>query len=594
MPEKILIVDDESTSLKLVQLVLENCGYTTATAKSGEEGFQLAFGFQPDLIILDVNMPGGWSGFEACKNFKACSDFSDIPIIFLTAKTGQLEEGFKLGGADYLLKPLNQQELIVRTRFHLKMRNLVKQVQQTNDNLEAKVQERIQDLTQTNRKLNQVTSERELLEKRLKIEIGTDFLTQLSSGVYFENKLQQRMINRNATDQSGALLFLDLFEFEQINQRFGWEAGDHFLISISRLLVSQFGQSAIIGRLGGDQFAVYLANTNAAAAKKTARGLVDWVSNVPIKWHEHTLQCGVCIGFCIVDNAESSARKAVSKAIQASVIAKDKGVGSVVNFHNQSVKETNEVMHNRLVSALNSNDFLVFYQKVLPTNKDPEQNMSIELLLRLKSGTSERLLLPSEFMDFSRKNGINEKIDLWVVKEAINWIAAYKSSQPKLSHISINIAAESLADPMFLITLENLLSENAIPAHLLCFEVSEQDALISINRTRIFLSRLKALGCQTCIDDFGGQSAIFSHLKELDIDHLKIKGGFVHQLAHNSVNTVVCEMLKNIASLAGKSISVKHLEQEEDAIILNQLGIKYAQGFLLHQPELLDNILITN
>lgn len=100
MPEKILIVDDESTSLKLVQLILENCGYTTTTAKSGEEGFQLAFGFQPDLIILDVNMPGGWSGFETCKNFKACTDFSAIPIIFLTAKTGQLEEGFKLGGAD--------------------------------------------------------------------------------------------------------------------------------------------------------------------------------------------------------------------------------------------------------------------------------------------------------------------------------------------------------------------------------------------------------------------------------------------------------------------------------------------------------------
>lgn len=474
------------------------------------------------------------------------------------------------------------------------MANLVKQVQQTNDNLEANVQERIRDLTQTNRKLNQVTSERELLEKRLKIEVGTDFLTQISSGVSFENKLQQRIINRNASDQSSALLFLDLFEFEQINQRFGWEAGDHFLISISRLLVSQFGQSAIVGRLGGDQFAVYLANTNAAAAKKTARGLVDWVSNVPIKWHEHTLQCGVCIGFCIVDRAESSARKAVSKAIQASVIAKDKGVGSVVNFHDQSITKTNEVMHNRLVSALNSHDFLVFYQKVLPTNKDFAQNMSIELLLRLKSDASDRLLLPSEFMNLSRKNGINEKIDLWVVKEAINWITAHKDSQPKLSHISINIAAESLGNPMFLITLENLLSENAIPAHLLCFEISEQDALIAINRTRIFLSRLKALGCQTCIDDFGGQSAIFAHLTELAIDHVKIKGGFVRQLAHNPVNTVVCEMLKNIAHLTGKTISVKHLEQEDDAVILNQLGFKYAQGYLLHQPELLDNILITN
>jgi diguanylate cyclase (GGDEF)-like protein len=588
MLEKILIVDDEATSLKVVQLVLESSGYATATAKSGEEAFQLAFSFHPDLIILDVNMPGGWSGFETCKNFKACSEFVSLPIIFLTAKTDQLEEGFNIGGADYLLKPLNQQELIVRTRFHLKMRSLVKQAQQTNDCLETKVQERIQDLTQTNRKLNQVINERKLLEKRLKFEVGTDFLTQLASGVAFESQLQN-LINHQTNEQSGALLFIDLFEFEHINQSYGWEAGDHFLINISQLLLSQLKDSALVGRLGGDQFAVYLPDTNLSSAKTTARALVDCISNLPIKWQEQKIQCGVCIGFYIVDNTESSARKAVSKAIQASVIAKEKGIGSVVNYHDktvgQSLQEANELLQSQIETAINSNQFSLFYQKVLPLNQSTQQQTSIELLLRLKSGVSERLMSPNEFLTVSRKSKLNEKIDFWVVKEAVTWLQNNKLAVEKLSYISINITAETIANPIFLITLENLLTENAVAPKLLCFEISEPDALISINRTRIFLTRLKTLGCQTCIDDFGGQSVIYQYLQELAIDHLKIDGSFIRHLNNNPVNSVLCKMLKDMANITGKTISCKHIEEQSAAIKLSDLGISSAQGNFLHAPE---------
>ncbi|MFT6991232.1 MAG: DNA-binding response OmpR family regulator [Paraglaciecola sp.] len=151
-----------------MRLVLQKSGYDIATATSGEEAYQLALSFQPDLIVLDVNMPSGWSGFETCKKLKATPNLSLIPVIFLTAKMEQLEVGFEVGGADYVLKPINQKELIVRTQFHLKMRRLVKQVQQANDSLESKVQARTQYLTDSNKKLNQVIHQRKLLESRLK------------------------------------------------------------------------------------------------------------------------------------------------------------------------------------------------------------------------------------------------------------------------------------------------------------------------------------------------------------------------------------------------------------------------------------------
>lgn len=594
MQEKILVVDDDPAIIRIVELVLTKIGYNIATANCGEEAYQLASSFQPDLIILDINMPGGWSGFETCRKLKATANFFHIPIVFLTGNVEQFEEGFELGGADYVLKPFNQKELIVRTQFHLKMRQLVKQVQQANNNLEDKVQARTRDLTDSNKKLNQVINERKLLENRFKHEVGTDFLTQLPSGVSFENDLQYLLDQRNDTKQEGALLFLDLFKFEIINQRFGWDAGDHFLINTSKLLQSQLGDAAIIGRLGGDQFAVYLKQASTASANSIARGLVDCISAFPVMWKDQVLKAGVCVGFCIVDSSESSARKITSKAIHASVIAKEKGVGSIVNYQDHAVQkgaeEANQDLASRIESAIESNGFSLFYQQVKSLQLSADHPPSIEVLLRLKGERSDRWILPSEFFEFSGQNKIKSKIDLWVINETLNWLQDNPQLQSQFSHISINLTSETISNPMFLITLENLLEEKSITPSLLCFEISEPDALISIDRTRAFLSRLKSLGCKTCIDDFGGQTSMLQYLKELNVDYLKIDGAFIRHYADSPFNALLCEMLKKVADVSNSTMIAKHIEKESIAKSLIELGIEYAQGSLFHEPEPLKNL----
>ena len=594
MKEKILVVDDDPAILRIVSLVLENIGYDVNSVTCGEEAYHLAFKFQPDLIVLDVNMPGGWSGFETCQKFKADTQLSPIPIIFLTASVEQFVEGFELGAADYVLKPFNQKEFIMRTQFHLKMRRLMKEVQQANSSLESKVQARTQDLTDSNKKLNQVINERKLLESRLTHEAGTDFLTQLPSGVSFEKDLQGLLDSRDANMQNGSLLILDLPKFEAINQRYGWDAGDYLLITISKLLQSQLGQAAMIGRLGGDHFSVYLKKSTATSTKIIARGLVDCISSFPIIWKGQTIQAGVCIGFCLVDSGESSASKITTKAKHASVIAKEKGVGSIVDCQDhvlkQGAEEANQDLTSRVESALDSNEFSLFYQQVKPLQFSRGQLPSIEILLRLKVELSDRWMLPSEFFGFSEQNKIKSKIDLWVVKETLSWLQDNPVKQNRFSHIAINLTAETIANPMFLITLENLLEEQAIKPSLLCFEISEPDALVSIDRTRAFLTRLKTLGCKTCIDDFGGQTSIFKYLKELSVDYLKIDGAFIRHYANNPINALLCEMLKKVADLSGNTLIAKHIEQEDVAKKLTELGIDYGQGSLFHEPELLSNL----
>ncbi|MFT6991230.1 MAG: sensor c-di-GMP phosphodiesterase-like protein [Paraglaciecola sp.] len=234
----------------------------------------------------------------------------------------------------------------------------------------------------------------------------------------------------------------------------------------------------MIGRLGGDQFAVYLPQATTVSAKTIARGLVDCISNFPVKWKEQTIQAGVCIA----DSSELSARKITSKAIHASVIARENGVSSIVNYQDHAVQwgseEANQDLASRIESALVSNDFSLFYQQVKPLQLSSSQLPSIEMLLRLKGEFSDRWILPSEFFAFSEQNKIKSKIDLWVIKETLNWLQDNQTIQKKISHVAINLTAETIANPMFLITLENLLEGKSINQDFLCFEVSEPDALI--------------------------------------------------------------------------------------------------------------------
>ena len=134
---EILIVDDIPANLNVLCQVLEPEGYNIIAAPSGEVALQIAARAQPDLIILDIMMPG-MDGFETCRRLKANQSTADIPVIFITAKdeTESLVEGFQVGGVDYITKPFQHEEVRVRVRTHLTIKQLQDRLREANDELE--------------------------------------------------------------------------------------------------------------------------------------------------------------------------------------------------------------------------------------------------------------------------------------------------------------------------------------------------------------------------------------------------------------------------------------------------------------------------
>ncbi|WP_445634109.1 histidine kinase [Nostoc sp. DSM 114161] len=188
----ILIVDDTPTNLGVLFDLLANAGFQVLVAQDGEDAIEQLEYAVPDLILLDVIMPG-IDGFETCRYLKAQESTKDIPIIFMTALSETVDKvkGLSLGAVDYITKPLQHEEVLARVKIHLSLRNLTKKLQDRSLRLEQEIQERFK----AEQELLQLTAE---LEKR--VEIRTSELQAANQQLHQE--IQERILTTQALQQS--------------------------------------------------------------------------------------------------------------------------------------------------------------------------------------------------------------------------------------------------------------------------------------------------------------------------------------------------------------------------------------------------------
>ncbi|TWJ13661.1 response regulator [Geobacter argillaceus] len=164
----ILIIDDDPNNLAILAGCLENGDFTILVAEDGESGLERADYARPDLILLDVMMPG-IDGFETCRRLKAAAGTKDIPVIFMTAlsETEYKVKGFESGAVDYVTKPYQRDEVLARVGVHLQIRELTSDLRQANELLEKRVEKRTAELARANRELR----DENLLRRRAEEEI---------------------------------------------------------------------------------------------------------------------------------------------------------------------------------------------------------------------------------------------------------------------------------------------------------------------------------------------------------------------------------------------------------------------------------------
>jgi diguanylate cyclase (GGDEF)-like protein len=244
----VLIVDDTPDNLRLMAKILETEGYTVRKALNGRMAIQGAQRHPPDVILLDINMPQ-MSGYEVCQALKSSPDTTHIPIIFISA-LDQIQDkvqAFEMGGVDYITKPFQAQEVLMRIKNQL----LIQQQQRT-------LEQQRQQLLEKNRRLEQEIQERLKAEAEVRRLAITDDLTGLLNRRGFLLMATQQLKIARRSQTPCCLLFADVDGLKTINDTLGHTAGDQLIIDTAQLLQNSFREADIMARLGGDEFVVFI------------------------------------------------------------------------------------------------------------------------------------------------------------------------------------------------------------------------------------------------------------------------------------------------------------------------------------------------
>jgi diguanylate cyclase (GGDEF)-like protein/PAS domain S-box-containing protein len=430
-------------------------------------------------------------------------------------------------------------------------------------------------------------SEARELNRRLSYHASHDVLTGLVNRREFESRMERALKSAKARETSYALCCLDLDQFKIVNDTCGHSAGDALLGQVGALLKSKVRWRDTLARLGGDEFAILLESCTLEEALRTAETLREAVGNFKFTWEERTFRLGASIGVVPIsaDNADVAA--VLSAADSACQAAKQAGRNRVHSFEENDIdlmRRRREMQWAaRINTALEENRFELFRQSILPLHGN-ETGAHYELLLRMRD-ESGKIVTPDNFMTAAEHYGITPNIDRWVVEHAFRWLVSDADEREKLALCSINLSGLSLGDDKFLPYVIDQLERSGLDASKICFEITETAAIASFSQANRFIQALKEQGCRFALDDFGSGLSSFGYLKHFPVDFLKIDGAFVKGILHDPIDREMVRSINEIGHLTGKQTIAEFAESVEIINMLRQIGVDYAQGYGVSQPQ---------
>jgi diguanylate cyclase (GGDEF)-like protein len=419
---------------------------------------------------------------------------------------------------------------------------------------------------------------------RLQYLAQHDDLTGLSNRRTLQEELIKITSHASRYGIEHALLFFDLDEFKYINDMYGHTTGDKVLMNCATELVQVLNQKdTIFARIGGDEFAVLLINTDKNAAKNLADKILHYISRIPFQVQGKTLRLTTSLGMAFYPEHATDAESLLAHADAAMYQAKTAGKNMWQIYSpdkNTAAQKIDDFSWGKKIEqALDQNLFKLYFQGI--HNAKDKSLSHLEILLRMKDITSpEKLISPDRFIPHAERSGLILDIDRFVLREGISLLARSKRIPP----LAVNVSGRSIEDPtLAYFIVKELEMQNVEPWRLLV-ELTETAAVADLHDAQNFIDVLSRMGCRVCLDDFGVGFSSFGYLKHLKVDTVKIDGLFIRDLIQDKDNQTFVKAIINVAKSMDKETIAEFVENEETLLMLNSFGIDLVQGYYLSKP----------
>ncbi|MCX7053063.1 MAG: EAL domain-containing protein [Proteobacteria bacterium] len=443
--------------------------------------------------------------------------------------------------------------------------------------------------------LTDITASHEL-SQQLSYEASHDALTGLSNRREFELRLQRALEMSQATGAEHAMLYLDLDRFKTVNDTSGHVAGDELLRQLGEVLQQRVRANDIVARLGGDEFGVLLHNCKPEDAQQIAANLLKTVDEFEFIWGTNKFSLGVSIGLVAIDSHFKRLTQVMNAADSACYSAKDSGRHRVAVYKEDALLL--ERRHGemdwvaRAKRALVENRLFLEAQEIRPLSQPAGATPRLphyELLLRMRD-ESGRVVPPGAFLPAVERYNLSVRYDRWVIATAIEWARTHAEVFKRISRIFINLSRDSITDPETGEFIRQSLAASGVDPRCVGFETAENIAIGNLGKANALIMALRRIGCSFALDDFGSGVSSFAYLKALGVDYLKIDGMFIGNMSQDRVDYAMVRSIKEIGHVRGKIVVAESVESEAALQNLREIGVDYAQGFVIGAPKALEEI----
>jgi diguanylate cyclase (GGDEF)-like protein/PAS domain S-box-containing protein len=416
-------------------------------------------------------------------------------------------------------------------------------------------------------------------QERLTHLANVDVLSGLPNRGRVRQLLGEALRAATTSNVPCAIMFLDLDGFKPVNDTFGHPKGDAVLRAVAKRLVDEVGQDGTVGRMGGDEFAIVIAD---AQSRHKIEALADRIIQAikePYLVDQTEIRIGVSIGcsFGPIDGA--TVDDLILKADLALYQAKDAGRGCARYFSSelQSEQDDRVRLESDLRGALASKQFHLVYQPLI--NAKTQKLVGFEALIRWNH-PQRGFVPPNVFIPVAEETGLMPVIGEWVIDEACRAAATW----PEPISVALNISPKQI----ILAALPNIVSEALarykLPGNRIELEVTEGVFLGDNGSTLDVLKRLRQLGVGIALDDFGTGYSSIGYLNKAVFHKLKIDGSFVREAGTRPENVAIIQSIVQLAKSFRMSITAEGVETAEDFERMRDLGCDTIQGYLFGKP----------
>ncbi|QQX82416.1 EAL domain-containing protein [Shewanella sp. KX20019] len=425
-------------------------------------------------------------------------------------------------------------------------------------------------------------SEKKRLEAKLTQQAMYDKLTGLPNRFHLIKILNKAIDNiRQHNSLIGALMFLDLNGFKNINDSFGHATGDKVLQLVAARLETCCLDDAEIARLGGDEFTLVLPKCKNKQEIEAFSDLVLSLFDAPFEIDGQKFYLSTSIGISLFPQQSYEANQLLSMADTAMYSAKKSP--NHIRFYNAAIREAAEkklVILNDLRHAQSLNQFSLVYQKIV--DLETNNTIAVEALLRWKRSNGD-ILDAQEFIPLLEETGSMVSVGLWAIKQACAQMTQWHGLYNDQLKITVNISTSQLEHPDFVSMLTKVLQQTQLPADKLIIEIEESALIRKPTQMSAVLGELKQLNIGIAIDDFGAGLCSLSRLGSLPIDCLKIDSGFAQRL-HEPQGKELCKAMVQLAHTLNISYIAEGIETKAQKELLLKMGKGYGQGYYFGWP----------